>query len=96
MFHSKCDCGGGCTSHKITKTLLIVGGLNWGLVGLGMLLGSDLNVVNMVFGNIPVLVSVIYLLVGIAALVSIFGCKCSKCKEACASCSVDGKTGGGM
>lgn len=75
----------------IAKTLLIVGGLNWGLVGASMLLGSasSWNLVAMIFGGMPVVAGVIYVLVGVSALVSIFGCRCAKCKsgvcETCAS-----------
>lgn len=83
MCNGKC---GGCIVHKICKVLVMIGGLNWGLVGLGMLMGSDLNVVHMIFGSITTLEAIIYLLVGIAAVMKIFGCKCKKCMEACASC----------
>lgn len=47
----------------ICTILLIVGGLNWLLVGL-----MDMNLVTMLFGSIPVLVTVIYVLVGLAAI----------------------------
>ncbi|MFH1012546.1 MAG: DUF378 domain-containing protein [Candidatus Peregrinibacteria bacterium] len=67
----------------VVGLLLFVGGLNWGLIGLGGFLGNDLNVVHMLLGNLPWLEWVIYLLVGLSAL--IFGyslvthggkCKC--------------------
>jgi uncharacterized membrane protein YuzA (DUF378 family) len=66
---------------KTAKVLLIIGGLNWGLIGLGMLLGQadSWNVINMIFGSLPILEGLIYLLVGIAAVIKIFGCKCKKC-----------------
>lgn len=51
--------------------LLIVGGLNWGLVGL-----LNMNVVETVLGSIPVAVTVVYGLVGLAAvykLLKLFG-----------------------
>lgn len=88
-----CNCGGGCAVSMVAKVLLLVGGVNWGLVGLGMLFGNmaDWNVVQMLLGSMPMLEGVVYLLVGVAALVSLFHCRCKKCKEACASCSVDGK-----
>ncbi len=34
-------CKGKCVCKKIRNCLLIIGGLNWGLVGIGMLMGSD-------------------------------------------------------
>ena len=73
----------GCSVSMIAKILVIIGGVNWGLVGLGMLLGTEggWNVVNMILSSIPVLEAIVYLLVGIAAVYMIFGgCKCDKCK----------------
>jgi uncharacterized membrane protein YuzA (DUF378 family) len=43
--------------------LLIIGGLNWGLVGL-----IKLDVVQAIFGDMTVLARIIYLLVGISAI----------------------------
>jgi len=43
--------------------LLIIGGLNWGLVGL-----FDLDLVASLFGDGTMLARVVYLLVGVAAL----------------------------
>ncbi|MEK7088694.1 MAG: DUF378 domain-containing protein [Patescibacteria group bacterium] len=93
-----CCSKGGCTVHWITKILVIIGGVNWGLIGLGMLLGNvgGWNVVNIVLGSIPVLEAVVYVFVGISAVLMIFGCKCSMC--VCASCanSEANKTEGSM
>jgi len=47
--------------------LVIVGGLNWGLVGL-----LNMNLVETVFSSIPTLVTVVYVLVGVAALYMIY------------------------
>lgn len=83
---------GGCTMAMIAKVLVIVGGVNWGLVGLGMLLGNlgGWNLVSMIFGSMPVVEAVVYVLVGVAAVMAIFDCKCSKCVDGvCAPC---GKT----
>ena len=77
---------GGCSAHLVTKILLIVGGLNWGLVGLGMLLDSDWNILGMLLDQWPVVLAVVYLLVGVAAVMKIFGCRCKKCMAACAEC----------
>ncbi len=52
-----------------TMTLLIViGGLNWGLVGIGGFLGKDLNVVHLLLGSWPSVEWVVYILVGLSAL----------------------------
>ncbi len=82
-------CCGGCVVHKTCRVLLFVGGLNWGLVGVGMLMGSNLNVVHMIVGSWPTFEAIVYVLVGVAAVMKLFGCKCKKCMEACASCGVE-------
>ncbi|MDD4931134.1 MAG: DUF378 domain-containing protein [Candidatus Colwellbacteria bacterium] len=46
----------------IAWTLLIIGGLNWGLVG-----AFDIDLVKMLFGDMSVLSRTIYILVGISA-----------------------------
>jgi uncharacterized membrane protein YuzA (DUF378 family) len=48
--------------EMIAKILVIVGGLNWGLVALGY------NVVTLALGSIPILVTVVYALVALSAL----------------------------
>ena len=48
----------------IATILVIVGALNWGLVGL-----LDLNLVTLILGSVPILVQVVYILVGLSALV---------------------------
>lgn len=67
----------------ITSLLLFIGGLNWGLVGLGGFLNKNLNVLNLLLGTWAWLENVIYLLVGVAALV--YGyflvTHCKSCKE---------------
>ena len=92
-----CDrkCGGGvCIYSKITNILLVVGGINWGLVGIGIFMSINLNIVNLIFGGIPILEAVVYILVGVSAIISIVGCKCKKCIAACANCTcgIDTKT----
>ena len=61
--------------------LLLVGGLNWGLVGLGMLLGSNLNVVNLLLGSWPTVEAIVYLLVGLAALEKVVAMSMGKCSK---------------
>jgi len=84
-----------CLVGKLVKILVIVGGLNWGLVGLGMLFGSmsSWNLVSMIFGSMPMIEAIVYLLVGVAAVMSIFGCKCKVCKDGV--CVAENKTGTG-
>lgn len=52
--------------------LVIVGALNWGLVGLGQFMEANWNVVNLVFGSIPALESAIYVLVGLAGIYELY------------------------
>lgn len=51
----------------IALVLVIIGGLNWGLVGL-----FNLDLVDVVLGTIPVLANIVYVLVGLAALYLIY------------------------
>jgi hypothetical protein len=53
--------------HAIVATLIIIGALNWGLVGL-----FDFNLVAAMFGVDSWFSNLIYILVGIAALIAIF------------------------
>jgi len=47
----------------VAFVLMIIGGLNWGLVGL-----IKLDVIRAIFGDMTVLSRIIYLLVGISAI----------------------------
>ena len=53
---------------QVAYWLTIIGGLNWGLVGL-----SKLDLVDTLFGSIPMLATVVYALVGLSALYMIWG-----------------------
>ena len=50
----------------VALVLVIVGGLNWGLVG-----AFDFNLVNVILGSVSWLERLVYVLVGLAALWSI-------------------------
>ena len=73
-------CGTNCGPATVAWVLVIIGALNWGLVGLGNLMGSNWDLVDLIFGNISWLRDIIYLLVGISGVVLLFGCKCKTCK----------------
>lgn len=49
--------------HKTAYALVIVGALNWGLIGF-----FNYNLVSMVFGSWPMLEKLIYILVGLSAI----------------------------
>jgi len=51
------------TLNLITLTLVIIGAINWLLVGL-----FEFNLVDAIFGSLSALTRIIYILVGIAGL----------------------------
>jgi len=55
-------------SCKYQKILVLIGGVNWGLYGIGMLAGTNLNIINLIVGTWPTLEAIIYVLVGAAAV----------------------------
>lgn len=58
--------------------LVLIGALNWGLVGL-----FDINLVSTMFGDMTLLSRIIYSIVGISAIVSVFflpHCENTECK----------------
>ncbi|MFH1682805.1 MAG: DUF378 domain-containing protein [Candidatus Woesearchaeota archaeon] len=55
------------TLDWIALILVVVGGLNWGLVGL-----FQWNLVSAILGAIPLLERIVYILVGLAAVYMIY------------------------
>lgn len=53
------------TLDWITKILVIVGALNWGLVGI-----ADFNIVTTIFGT-SVITTIIYVLVGLSGILEL-------------------------
>lgn len=76
-----------CGVGKLLKLLVIIGAINWGLVGLGDLMSQNWNVVYKILGSWPVVESIVYILVGLAGIMMIFGCKCKACSAG--SCGTD-------
>jgi uncharacterized membrane protein YuzA (DUF378 family) len=60
-----------CGLHNVCWVLVLVGALNWGLVGL-----FNFNLVTTLLGAWPMVVRVVYVLVGISAVCMLF---CNKC-----------------
>ena len=60
---------------SIMGLLVIVGGLNWGLIGI-----FDFNFVHFVFGKLWIFEQIVYVVVGVCALLSIptFVSSCKK------------------
>ena len=48
---------------KIALTLIIIGAINWGLIGL-----FNFNLVDTIFGTMSILSRIIYILVGLSGL----------------------------
>lgn len=48
---------------KIALILVIIGAINWGLIGI-----FNFNLVEMLFGNMTILARIIYVLVGVSGL----------------------------
>lgn len=63
--------------HKIAYILLVVGGLNWGMIGF-----FDINVISNIFSND--LSRIIYSFVGVAALVGLYSVANMKGRQASA------------
>jgi len=61
-----------CPAHKVAWVLLIVGGLNWLLVGIN----PAWNVVHLILGSVYWLERVVYILVGVSAIMMLGVCRC--------------------
>jgi uncharacterized membrane protein YuzA (DUF378 family) len=71
--------------HSAAWILVLVGGLNWLLVGLGGFIGGNWNVVNLILGSWPALESIVYILVGASAAYEL-----STHKNNCRKCAAGG------
>lgn len=68
---------------KVACALVTIGALNWGVVGVGMLMEKNWNPVNMLVGSWPTVEAVVYLLVGLSAVYKVV----AKMSGACGSSS---------
>lgn len=77
--------------HRAAFILVIIGALNWGLVGISSYLGySNWNVVNLLLGSWSWLENLVYVLVGLSAVSLMFDHK-----NTCRMCSVSSPAGMG-
>lgn len=67
---------GMCGVHKFAWALVIIGALNWGLVGL-----FNFNLVEAILGQWAVLETIVYVLVGLSAVAMLFCSSCKACKK---------------
>lgn len=66
-----------CSVHMLAMILVIVGGLNWGLVGV-----FEFDLVSYLFGTWPIVPRIIYIAVGVAALLWLLPAKmCKMCSK---------------
>ncbi len=61
------ECKGMSVIGLIAYTLILVGAINWGLIG-----WLDFNLVTFLFGEGSLLTRIVYMLVGFCAIVSLF------------------------
>lgn len=63
--------------NKIASLIMIIGGINWGLVGL-----FNFNLVSFLFGNGTVLTRIIYIIIGVCSFICIRGlCMSDNCSS---------------
>lgn len=67
---------GCCVVHQVAAALVIVGALNWGLVGI-----FDWNLVSALLGTWEWAERVVYILVGVSALAMLGTSYCKMCKK---------------
>ena len=77
---------------KFGYWLVAIGAINWGLVGIGGFLGSDWNVIKLIFGSWSWLEWIIYILIGVYGVMMFTGGRKNKVKAA----PVSNDTGGGQ
>ena len=80
MEDKKCNC---CWVCKVVCLLVVIGAINWGLVGVSGLMDKDWNVVHMLLGQWMTVEYVVYILVGVAGVMKIFASKCPCRKGSC-------------
>lgn len=54
--------------HGIAFILAMIGALNWGLVGVGEIVGGNWNLVYLLVGQWPMIEAIVYILVGLSAI----------------------------
>jgi uncharacterized protein len=70
-------------AKKIAYILVIIGALNWGLYGI-----SGYDLVDVIFGQIPMIASIVYVLVGLSALLLVFSKHKNCCSKDACQCDI--------
>ncbi|MCI5108698.1 MAG: DUF378 domain-containing protein [Candidatus Pacebacteria bacterium] len=83
--------------NKVAWILVIIGALNWGLVGIGSLASANWNIVYLLIGTWAgmTVLNIVYILVGLSALVLLFGkgkkgSSCGPCESGTCTAHGDG------
>lgn len=63
-----------CVAHKIAAILVLIGALNWGLVG-----ALEIDLVAMLLGAGSLLARIVYVAVGLSAILMLMKHKCKAC-----------------
>jgi uncharacterized membrane protein YuzA (DUF378 family) len=58
--------------HMTAWILVIIGGLNWLLIGLGGFFGGNWDVVALLLGSWPVVQWLVYIVIGLSAVYELF------------------------
>ena len=68
-------------THMIAFILVMIGALNWGIIGLGTIAGFNGDIVKMLLGSWPTIEAAVYILVGLSAifLMATHKKECSMC-----------------
>lgn len=75
--------GGKCVVCKLVGLLVVLGALNWGLIGI-----FQYNPVEALLGDLTTPARAVYGLVGVAGVLAILAClKCCPCQKGNGSCS---------
>ena len=77
-----------CWWSKLGWILVLIGALNWGLIGVGYFFMGNWNLVHLAFSWATWIEAIVYILVGVGAILTIIGCRCANCKEGCDTCRV--------
>ena len=65
-----------CGIHKFAWVLVVIGAINWGLVGL-----FEFNLVNTILGQWEIVERIVYVLVGLSAISLLAMGSCKACKK---------------
>ncbi len=65
---------------QIAYWITIIGGLNWGLIGIGYFFQANWDVLYLILGSMPAVQYIVYIIVGLSAIYTVFGCRKAVCE----------------